>query len=359
MNRPRLDQLLAGYADGDAISRQAVILRDIFRQWGFTSDIFADPAHVSPTLRNACRPLADYNGSTHDIVFHHYGLASAAAECFAAAAAQKILIYHNITPPEFFRGFDDDVAQQLTVARRSVAGLAGQCHAVWAVSQYDADDLTALGVANVRAFPLVFSKEPIDLTPDYRVLALANKALQTLLFVGRLAPNKRIEDLIQAFAFYHYRINPFSRLIIVGSNRSCPRYFTMLKMLVGDLDLPNVCFEGFASPDGLVAYYKLADLFVSCSAHEGYGLPLVEAMYHRVPVIARAVGGTPEALGGAGVLYDDLTHAELAELIHRVASDRALRGEILTAQQRRIATLLARPIEQELRELLAPFLPPA
>ncbi|TAN36743.1 MAG: glycosyltransferase [Verrucomicrobia bacterium] len=357
MSKPRLDQLLAGYADGDAISRQAVILRDVFRRWGYASEIFADPAHVSPTLRADCRPLTDYAGGPSDVALHHYGLASRASEVFTASKARKILIYHNITPPEFFRGFDDALAAQLAAARAQVAEVARRCETAWAVSQFDAEDLAALGAPNARVFPLVFSAAPLELTPDADLTARLTAPLTTLLCVGRLAPNKRIEDLIQAYAFYHFRINPFSRLLLVGSDRSCPRYFTMLKMLVGDLDVPNVCFEGFASPAGLVSYYKLADLFVSCSAHEGYGAPLVEAMFHGVPVIARAAGGTAEALGGAGVLYDDMQPAELAELFHRVASERTMRDQICAAQQRRIRDVLARPVEQELRALLTDFLP--
>jgi glycosyltransferase involved in cell wall biosynthesis len=357
MTRPRLDQLLAGYADGDAISRQAVILRDLFRGWGHAADIFANPAHVSPTLRADCRPLADYAGAPGDVALHHYGLASRAAEAFAACAARKILVYHNITPPEFFRGYDDAVVRQLADAQTQVTALARRAEAVWAVSNYDAADLAARGVAGVRAFPLIFTPAAMDLAPDPVLMGRLPAPLKTLLTVGRLAPNKRIEDVIQAFALYHYRINPFSRLIIIGSDRSCPRYCTMLKMLVGDLDVPNVCFEGFASPAGLVAYYKLADVFVSASAHEGYGLPLVEAMYHGVPVVARHAGGTPEALGPAGVLYEDLSAAELAELIHRVLEDQPLRADILASQQLRLRELAARPLEQELRALLADFLP--
>jgi L-malate glycosyltransferase len=205
----------------------------------------------------------------------------------------------------------------------------------------------------------VFTSKLLDLPPDPKVTARLAAPLTTLLFVGRLAPNKRVEDLLMAYAIYHYRLNPFSRLLVVGSPRSCPRYFTMLKMLVGDLDVPNVCFEGFASPAGLVSYYQLADLFVSCSAHEGYGAPLVEAMRYEVPVIVRDAGGTPEALDGAGVMYADATPEELAELIHRVTSDQALRADILTAQQHRLHDVLTRPVEQELRALLSAFLPPA
>ena len=354
--KPRLDQLLAGYAEGDAISQLAVILRDIFRRWGHPSEIFVDPARCSPTLRGDCRSLADYAAGPADVALHHYGLTSSAADVFAAAAARKILVYHNITPAKFFHGFDDALANQLAVARTQVADLARRCAAVWAVSQFDATDLASLGGPQARVFPLVVATHPDAAADAALKTRLAAPALTTLLFVSRLAPNKRVEDLLEAYACYH-RLNPFSRLFIVGSERSCPRYALMLRLLARDLDVPNVCFEGYATPAGLAAYYELADTFVSCSAHEGYGAPLIEAMRHGVPVIARDAGGTSEALGSGGVMYAEATPAELAELINRVTSDQTLRGDILTAQQRRMNTAVARPVEEELRALLAAFLP--
>ena len=356
MKAPRLDQLLAGYADGDAISRQAVILREIFRRWGFVSEIFTDLAHVSPTLRNDCRPFSAYAGGAGDVALYHFGTTSPAAALFERVAAHKILIYHNVTPPDFFRGYDDALAAHLAAARASVAHLARGAAAVWAVSRFDADDLAALGGPRAKVFPLMFTPEPEAVPDDALQASLAAPALTTFLCVGRIAPNKRIEDLLEAFACYHRR-NPYSRLFIIGSERSCPRYFTMLKLLAADLQTPNICFTGFASPGGLVAYYRLANVYLSCSAHEGFGAPLVEAMRHGVPVIARDAGGTTEALGNAGVMYAEATPAGLATLMERIASDQNLRAEILAAQQRRVGEILARPNEQELRALLADFLP--
>ncbi len=355
--KPRLDQLLAGYAEGDAISQQAVMMRDIFRRWGHPSDIFTEPARVSPALRGDSRPLAEFSGGAADLVFHHYGLASSAAEAFAASAARKILVYHNITPPEFFRGYDDVLAAGLATARAQVADLARSCTAVWAVSQFDATDLAGLGFEQARVFPLLIPAQA-GAAPDPALLArLAAPALTTLLFVGRLAPNKRIEDLLEAYACYR-RLNPYSRLFIVGSERSCPRYSLMLRLLARDLGAANVCFEGFATPAGLAAYYELADVFVSCSAHEGYGAPLVEAMRHGVPVIARDAGGTREALGGAGVMFADAQPVELAALLYRISHDFTLRKTVLAAQQYRLETLATRPVEAELSALLTGFVPP-
>jgi glycosyltransferase involved in cell wall biosynthesis len=133
----------------------------------------------------------------------------------------------------------------------------------------------------------------------------------------------------------------------------------MLKMLVGDLDLPNVCFEGFASPDGLPTYYQRADVFLTTSEHEGYCLPLIEAMYTKTPVIARAVGGIPEAMNGAGVMYSGLDNAELAGVIDFVVRDESVRKTVLASQDRRISEVLNRDVESELRELLGPLLNPS
>lgn len=353
MSEPRrIDQLLAGFADGDAISHAALSMQEVFRRWGVTSDIYAVSAHVSPSLRGQCRPLEEYRAGPADIAIHHYSIGSPALDLFRVAPGPRILVYHNVTPAEYFDGFDDAIAAQLRHARAELQSVGRDVQAVWAVSEFNARELRSLGLPNVKVFPLLFSKSQIDRTPDPEVLAAFQVKLATVMTCGRIAPNKKVEHLIEAFYWYHKAINPFSRLLVVGSERSCPKYFEMLRMYVGDLDLANVCFVGFASPAGLPAYYKSSDLFVSTSEHEGYCLPLLEAMRLGVPVIARATGGMPEAMGGAGVLYEDISPNELAGLMHRVISEEPLRREVLESQRVRMDAVLARDVESELKELL-------
>ena len=358
MSARRIDQLLAGFADGDAISTEALCLQPLLKSAGFESDIFVDPERVAPSARSRCRPLAEYRGSAQDAVIYHYSISSPAQPVFLSSPARKVLMYHNITPASFFDGFDDAVAAPLRRAREDLPAAAKQAQAVWTVSAFNAAELTALGIANVRVFPLLFDPAPFDIAPDPQVLARYDYPMTNILTVGRLAPNKRIEDLIQAFAWYKTAINPLSRLIIVGSKRSAPAYYAMLRMLAGELDLSHVCFEDYASTAGLAALYGLASVFVSTSAHEGYCLPLVEAMHHRVPVLARDAGGMSEALSGAGVLFDDPSPLDLAELIHRTVSDEALRREILDSQARRIEDIRARKPASELAPLLRELLGP-
>ncbi len=353
MSKPRIDQLLAGFGDGDAISNAAVIIRDALRGLGHESEIYAPPDRTSPPLRGQCRRLDGYDPPAGGVTICHYGIASPATPAFLRARTKKILIYHNITPPEYFEGFDDEVAQQLRSARGELPGVAGRADAVWAVSRYNSSELELMGVGPVRVFQLPFSPAPLDTPPDPGLLGRRAAPLETVLFVSRIVPNKRVEDLIEAFAWYHKMINPQSRLLIVGSERSCPRYYTMLRMLAGNLEIPNVCFEGFASQAGLSAYFQLADLYLCASEHEGYCLPLLEAMYKGLPVISRDAGGIPEAMDGAGVRYEGLNRRELGELIHIVLSDRELRERILSGQTARVRRARERDIPAEIQELLA------
>lgn len=356
-NKPRIDHIMAGFADGDAISHEARILRDIIRNRGLESDIFADTRHVSPTLKGECRPLSEYMPGANDIAIHQYGIASQAAEVFATCPARRILLYQNITPASFFKGFDDRLALRLAEARKALARLARRVDAVWAASRFNASELEAMGISNVRMLPLHFDPATVEAEPEPHTLAKFSGPLVNILFVGRIAPNKRLEDAILAFAWYNKSINPYSRLILVGSNRSCPRYYTMLRMLAGELDLPNVCFEGFLNERELAACYRRAHIYLCPSEHEGYCLPLVEAMHLGVPVLAKRAGAMPETMGNAGVLYDDLTHRELAELIHLLASDASIRGEAIASQKRRMDEIRNRPAADELWELLREFLP--
>ncbi len=348
----RIDQLLNGFADGDAISHEAVILRQHLKASGYESEIFAPRSHVSPSLRESCRDISEYRGSDGDTAIHHYSTRSPALDAFLATPSRRILRYHNITPDHYFRGFDDRLSEDLRDARARLIDAARNSDAVWSVSAFNAGELEQAGIENIRVFPLLFDPAGLERPSLKEVLDRFTVKLTTFLTVGRIVPNKRLEILIEAFYWYNYFVNPYSRLVIVGSERSCPRYFTMLNMMVADFDLPNVCFEGFASPEGLSTYYRIADAYVTTSEHEGYCLPLVEAMHMNVPVIAHRIGGIPEALGDAGAQYNGLDPNELASLMDWVTDDDAVRRDLLESQDRRMQMIRTRAIATELADLI-------
>ncbi len=353
---PRIDQLLAGFAEGDATSQDALGLQQTLRLLGHPSDIFVAPGRISPTLINLCLPMDHYSGTATDILIYHYGGPSPAATLFKSTPARRLVRYHNITPGDFFDGYDDTLAAGLRAARLELPGLLATAITVLAASDYNAAEARHAGAGQVVVLPLMPCPTRHPVAPDPVILQRYGGPLTNLLFVGRIAPNKRIEDLILAFEIFQQRFNPCSRLILVGSERSCPRYYTALRRLAAERLLTHVCFEGYTLESGLEACYQASHAFVCASAHEGFCLPLIEAMAHGLPVIARATGGTPEAMDGAGVLYSGLAPAELATLIHRTLTDPALRATVIASQQARMDRWTRRQPAAELQSLLTTLL---
>lgn len=347
----RVDQLLAGYAEGDAISSEARVMRDLLGSLGIESRIYAPEERIAPQVREECLSLERYAGASRDAVLLHFSIDSPVNAAFCASPEPKVLRYHNITPASFYRGFDDRVADQLEAARAALPGVCGRADRIVADSAYNAAEVRLPDGPPVEVLPLLF--EPARRSePDTAMQALFPRDALNLLYVGRIAPNKRIEELILMFARFQ-QIEPRSRLLIVGSQFSCPRYYALLRLLAGRLDLPNVCFTGFVTDAQKAACYAVADAFVTASEHEGFCLPLLEAMQYDTPVVARRQGGMPEAMGSSGVLFEACTPAELAELLHETLTNGALREELLTAQRQRLAEISGLDLAGEMTQLLA------
>ena len=352
----RFIQILAGFAAGDAISREALALEGLAKRCSMDAAIVVEDGRISPDLAGAATPLSRFRPSVDDLVVYHYGIDTPATGVFVTAPGRKVLMYHNITPSSFFRGYDDSMVERLDRGRSRLRDVIHTADAVWTVSAFNAKELCDLGRQDAAVFPLLFNEADYAMQPDPRILGNYTSPMKNVLFVGRVAPNKSIEDLIGAIAWYKKTINDRTRLTIVGSFHGTPRYHAMLQMYIQELDLPHVTFEGYASDAGLVAYYKTADVFVCPSRHEGYCLPLIEAMYHNVPVIARNCGGMPEAMGNAGVLFDDDDENGLAGLIHLVLEDAPTRQRILESQARRMTEVKARNPLAEFEALIQPLL---
>jgi len=347
----RIDQLLAGYAAGDAISQESRIFREILRDAGYDSEIFVPAGRIAPDMRHDCRPLGEFNGERCETVILHYSTCSDADPVYAAFRGRRIMRYHNITPSAWFAGYDDTVAAELAAARAQLPQTVAASDCCWSDSAYNAAELEEFNPPGSIVLPLMFSPDEFIAGSGDEPHPEFSDSLTNLLFVGRIAPNKCIEDLIETFAYYR-TLNPLSRLIIVGSAGSCPAYYAMLRLLASRLKLDNVCFTGFVTNSERYRIYRSAHIFVTASRHEGYCLPLVEAMARGVPAIAGNRGGMPEAMGGGGILYEGLTARELAVLIDRVLKDNVLREEIMTSQQKRLEEINRRNPAAELTALL-------
>ena len=171
---------------------------------------------------------------------------------------------------------------------------------------------------------------------------LFDDAWVNVMFVGRVIPSKKIEDVIRFFHAYKRWFNPRSRLLLVGSHGGFERYVAMLQNLVDRLGVSDVHFLGHVSNAELTAYYELADVFLCASEHEGFCVPLVESFHMGVPVLAYAAAAVPATMDGAGILYDDKDPIRVAALIDQVATDRRLADGIVASQDAALDRLEAK-----------------
>ncbi len=351
-----LHQFTAGFAKGDAISNEALALRDVFRSWGCASDIFSETRRILPELRREILDVATCAVQPGDAVLLHLSIGSPVNSFFRALPCRKAILYHNVTPPRYFERLQPATTWALEQGLEQVRALAGAAEVNLAVSRFNAEELAGYGYEDVRVLPLVFDPARLKAKPDRRVLRELRDGRTNVLFVGRCVPNKKFEDLLLAFAHFQKAVDPESRLILAGSWAGCERYHQLLVSQVRQLALRRVEFLGSVPQGTLQAAYGAADLFLCLSEHEGFCVPLMEAMAHDVPVLAYAAGAVPETLDGAGVLVARKDYPELAELMGRLCRDRPLREAVVTGQRERVARYFARDLAGELRGLLAPLL---
>jgi glycosyltransferase involved in cell wall biosynthesis len=353
-----IHQLVAGFAHGDAISNEALVLRKIFRSWGRPSEIFSEPKRILPELRGEAGDAAAYRAAARpeDVALLHLSIGSAVNDLFAELPCRKAILYHNITPPEYLAGLQEQLARHLRQGREQLQRLAGVASVVLADSAYNAAELEALGYGPTPVLPLVLDLARLRESPYRPTLRRYDDGLTNVLFVGRCVPNKRIEDALHAFYYFQKYVQPASRFIHVGSFAGTEQYHALLLTLIRDLHLENVELAGTRRQQELNAIYQRAHLFLSMSEHEGFCIPLIESMVHDVPVLAYAAAAVPGTLDGAGVLFSEKRFDLVAEMMGRLAGDRALREAVLRGQRERLARYEARDLEGELRRHLAPLL---
>jgi glycosyltransferase involved in cell wall biosynthesis len=353
-----IHQLVAGFADSDAISNEAIVMRGLFRSWGHDSDIFCAPHCISTALRQDCRVAAELAAAVRpdDIVILHLSIGSAVNDLFASLSCRRAIIYHNMTPADYFRGVNEAIGADLARGREQAAALAGSASVVMADSRYNAAEIEALGYGPARIMPLLLDFSRIRIRPDPATLRAFDDGKANILFVGRCAPNKRVDDLISAFYYFQKFVEPDSRLILAGSTTGVEKYLGLLQARVHELGLQNVLFLGSVPQAKLNACYAGADLFLCMSEHEGFCIPLIESMAHNAPILAYAAAAVPETLDGAGVLFREKRWDLVAEMMGCLVNDQAMRKAVLAKQQRRLARYERLDLEHDLRDCLAPLL---
>jgi len=289
------------------------------------------------------------------VTIFHFALPSPMTARFAALDGAKILQYHNITPAAFFAPYDPQLFRLAALGRRELATLAGHVDLALGDSDFNRRELAALGFTRTGVLPIAVNTERITAAPPRPALErILRDGLINVLFVGRIVPNKKIEDHIRLAEIYKRYVDSYYRFIFVGRYDGVPRYYDQVRALIAEYDmLPDrFWFTGPVPDEDLAAFYRWADAYVSLSEHEGFCVPLVEAMAADVPVVAYAAGAVPETLGGAGLLFEPKDLELAAELLGSVVYDRGVRARVLDGQRRRLQDFAPDRIEAQLRATL-------
>jgi L-malate glycosyltransferase len=339
--RTSVHQVLATLGWGDAIGHEVLAIQKVLRSAGYDSDTFVETAdHRLEPLTRDYRELVDVSRA-NSLLLHHFSLGSRASRTAFALPDRMVLVYHNITPPEYFAGVHRALARQCFRGRRELRAYADRCDLALGDSEFNRLELDALGFPRTAVLPVAGDLSYLDEPADRLVAQQFDDGWTNILFVGRVIPNKKIEDLIGAFRAYHTMFNPRSRLLIVGAYSGFERYLAALHGLAATLDLSHVHFMGHVSNEELIAYYEIADVFLCASEHEGFCVPLVEAFHMQVPVLAYAAAAVPSTMDGAGVLFEDKDPLHIASLLDAVLSDRALADAIVQGQLAALTRLRA------------------
>ncbi|RMG41384.1 MAG: glycosyltransferase [Candidatus Dadabacteria bacterium] len=324
-------QLVHTLSYGDAISGEVLSLRRALRQHGIVSEIYA--INVHPRLKGEALDYRELPDDFSGDLILHYSLGSPLNDLYRSLCkARRTLIYHNLTPPHWFESVNPVIFQNVTRGLKELPELCKVSDILLADSPFNASELGKLGFkADVLELPL--DPERWNLATDNGI-AQALKAAPGihLLHVGRLAPNKCIEDIIKTFYFLHHHFCKDSRLWLAGIDTDTELYGFELRRLACELRVDHaVEFTGGLSDSQLKALYENSTFYLCMSEHEGFCLPLVEAMHFRLPVIAYASSAIPDTMADAGVLLHEKHHAEIAALIYRIYKDNRLYSRLQEA----------------------------
>jgi glycosyltransferase involved in cell wall biosynthesis len=332
-----IEQFLPALHYGDALGNSAMALHRFLQGKGIESRLVA--MTCDECLQDEAIRFKDYRLDPLSVKVLHFAVASQLTDYFLELKGKKAMIYHNVTPARFFADFSEELTRFTHAGREHLGRLRDCFDLSLGDSTYNADELRELGFGRVQVFPLLVNLDDYDGDYSRAYLELLRNERKNILFAGRIMPNKKIEDLVKVIFFYKKYISPNVRLIVAGNTRSLPKYFHAVQDLAARfyLTAEDVLFTGHLPAGEFLALYRLADLFLSMSEHEGFCLPLLESCYFRLPVLAFDAGAVAETLDGAGLLFRDKNPARVACLLEQVLEDEPLRRQLRERAGARVA----------------------
>jgi len=349
---PRLDQFLVGCYDRDGLGHLAKVLRTWCRNQGWQSDIYTLAGDALPA--GELKTIDAYVPDEDAVILLHYSTGHELNEQVAELPGRKILYYHNITPPEFFTGISASFAAESSHGQSQLKEILPRFTDYWANSEFSAADLRAAGAQVVNVVPVSRDFDQLKLVPDEQYLNhWLDPEKMTILFVGRVFPHKGDEKLVEVMEVLQHELKLPARLLRVGPAEV--NFLNLLRTRVRAAGITDYHFIG-AVPQPIVnASFQLADFFLCLSEHEGFCVPLVEAMHFNLPIVAVDRGAIAETLGGSGVLLKEFCPHTIARVLARLWQDRELQKSIIAKQQAVLRKYEGKKLQKQLRGLLEPM----
>ena len=356
-----IHQVVPTLAGRDAVGQHTLQIQRLLHDRGVTSHILTEHT-PAPELRQLARPYQSFGSDPSDadaVLLYQASTGSMLVDWLLDRSQPVLVNYHNVTPAEFFESWEPLVSAELRVGRMQIEELAPITEFAIADSQYNASELDEFGYRASTVVPILLDVSDFDHAPDPRTIETIGRRKQAggteWLFVGRVAPNKCQHDLIKAFAYYRAVIDPNAHLTLVGRSSSA-RYRDALGTFVRNVGLEGaITFPDSVTPGALTAYYQYADVFVCASEHEGFCVPLLEAMYHQLPIVAFDAAAVPATLGSGGLVVQTKAPAFFAEAVARVVQDTDLRAQLMAAGTERLADFALSRTRDEMFEALEPW----
>lgn len=352
MSKIKIIQVLPTISYGDAVSNDAINIDRILRKNGYETEIYAE--NIDRRLKNKVLKVNKLNKlNKNDILIYHKSTGTDLSFLLEKYKCKKVIRYHNITPGKYLEKYNKYLYNLVEYGRKGLEYASRYFDYSLADSNYNKSELDELNYKNTMTLPILIPFEDYKKEPDKEVIKKYLDGKKNILFVGRIAPNKAQEDIIKSFYYYKKYINKDSRLILVGNSNGFENYLELLKKLIKELELENdVVFPGHIKFEEILAFYKVADLFLCMSEHEGFCVPLVESMFFEVPILSYNSSAIKDTLGNSGVLVNKKNYFLISELMNFILLDENIKKEIIKKQNKRLEDFQLEKVEKQLLEFI-------